>query len=102
MGAMMHQGEAILIVTSLLMTRMLVAFSVWPIFMGQTVPVMVRMALAVALSSLMLPAALHDPAMLSISTPQIVFVLLKEAGIGLVLGFLSGIGFWAVHRRHDH
>ncbi len=97
MGAMMHQGEAILIVTSLLMTRMLVAFSVWPIFMGQTVPVMVRMALAVALSSLMLPAALHDPAMLSISTPQIVFVLLKEAGIGLVLGFLSGIGFWALY-----
>lgn len=87
MGATMHQGEAILIVTSLLMTRMLVAFSVWPIFMGQTVPVMVRMALAVALSSLMLPAALGDPAMLSISYPQAVFVILKEGGSAWCLVF---------------
>lgn len=97
MTGTIHQGEAILIMTSLLMTRMLIAFSILPIFMGQTVPVMVRMALAVALSSLMLPAVLNDPAMLSIAYPQILFVIAKEAGIGLVLGFLSGLGFWALY-----
>jgi len=97
MTGTLHQGEAILIMTSLLMTRMLIAFSILPFFMGQTVPLTVRMALAVALSSLMLPAVLQDPAMLSISYPQILFVILKEAGLGLVLGFLSGLGFWALY-----
>ncbi|HEU4652639.1 MAG TPA: type III secretion system export apparatus subunit SctT [Steroidobacteraceae bacterium] len=86
-----------LITMAILMSRMLVAFSLIPLFVGSVVPIFVRTALVAALALCLLPFALSDPHVMQIRGSEMTLFIAKEAGIGLVLGLLAGIGFWAVY-----
>ena len=87
-------------VIGLLMSRMLVAFSVLPLFVGNGVPVMVRVVFVAGLACSLLPLAFADDTLATIPLASMPFYVAKEAAIGLVLGLLSSVGFWALYRRH--
>jgi type III secretion protein T len=90
--------QNMLIAIALLMARMLTAFSVIPLFIGNTVPMTARMAFVGGLSLVLLPHAMADPAISSqISAENWILLAFKESVLGLVIGLLSSIGFWAVH-----
>ncbi len=90
--------QDMLIAIALLTARMLAAFSVIPLFIGNTVPMTARMAFVVGLSLVLLPHALAQPGISAqIAAESWVVLALKESLLGLVLGLLSSIGFWAVH-----
>ncbi len=87
----------IMTVVSLLMARMTVALSVIPMFVGNTVPTMVRTILVGSLAVALLPLALQDQSVTHISMTTMPLYAAKEAAIGMILGLLASIGFWAVH-----
>jgi type III secretion protein T len=90
--------ESMLIAIALLTARMLTAFSVIPLFIGNTVPMTARMAFVVGLSLVLLPHAMAQPGISSqLAAESWVVLALKESVLGLVIGLLSSIGFWAVH-----
>src|SRR5438477_372904 len=88
--------QDVLTVFALLMTRMLVAFAVIPLFVGG-VPWLVRVTFVAGLAFSLLPLAYADPALAALSANNLIPFALKEAGIGLVLGLVSSIGFWALY-----
>ncbi|HEY5808987.1 MAG TPA: type III secretion system export apparatus subunit SctT [Povalibacter sp.] len=89
--------QQLFMVMSLLTSRMLVALSVIPLFVGRSIPMMVRMAFVAALALAILPAVLADPAVLAIKMTNIALYAAKEAAIGLVIGLVSSVGFWAMY-----
>lgn len=91
------QWQSILMVVALLMSRMLVAFSMLPMFAGNGVPVPIRVVLVAGLSCAMLPLAMADSALASIPLAVMPFYIAKEAAIGLVIGLLVSVGFWALY-----
>ncbi len=92
-----QQWQAILMIVALLMSRMLVAFSIIPIFLGNSVPASTRLVFVAGLSFALLPLAFADEALASIPLASLPFYLAKEAAIGLVLGLLASVGFWALY-----
>jgi type III secretion protein T len=90
--------QDMLLVAALLMARMLMAFSVIPLFVGNSIPVTTRTVFVAGLAFALLPFALAD-ASISHQLPASNWIGLavKEALLGLVLGLLCSIGFWAVY-----
>ncbi len=87
----------ILLVMALLMSRMLVAFSVIPLFVGNSIPRYIQAAFVVSLSLALLPMAIADEETAGITMTAVPVYVVKEAGIGLVLGLLAAVGFWAMY-----
>lgn len=92
-----QQWQAVLMVIGLLMSRMLVAFSIIPLFVGNGVPAMVRMIFVAGLACALVPLAFADDVLATIPLASMPFYVAKEAAIGLVLGLLSSVGFWALY-----
>ncbi len=70
--------------------------AVWPIFGTPSVPTPIKVLLALTLAFLLVPAInwkASEPAML---TNHVVWMALKEASVGLMLGFLCRLYFFAV------
>lgn len=85
-----------LVAWALAMVRLQVAFTIIPLFAQQVVPTMVRMAIAAALSFVLVPSV---EAVFAAAPPGMVMLLLlalKEAFIGLLLGYAVAVLFWAV------
>jgi type III secretion protein T len=89
--------QSTLMIVSLLMSRMLVAFSVLPFFAANGIPGFIRVVFVAGLSMSLLPLALHDSTLLAIPLANIGPYLAKEAVIGLVLGLVASAGFWALY-----
>lgn len=89
--------QVLLTVVALLMTRMLVAFSVIPLFVGTSIPAIIRAAFVAGLSLSLLPMALDDESLKGVATSALALYAAKEAAIGLVLGLLASAGFWALY-----
>jgi type III secretion protein T len=92
-----RQWQLVLMVVALLMSRMLVAFSVIPLFVGNTVPAFIRTIFVAGLAMSLLPLALSDSALTTIPLASMMIYIAKEAVIGLVLGLLASAGFWALY-----
>jgi type III secretion protein T len=92
-----RQWQAVLITLALLMSRMLVAFAVIPLFAANGIPAFVRVVFVAGLSISLLPLALSDAALPAIPLANIAPYLAKEAAIGLVLGLIASAGFWALY-----
>jgi type III secretion protein T len=92
-----RQWQAILMIVALLMSRMLVAFSIIPLFVGNGLPASVRLVFVAGLSFALLPLAFADEALASIPLASVPLYLAKEVAIGLVLGLLASVGFWALY-----
>jgi type III secretion protein T len=90
--------QDMLIAMALLMARMLTAFSVIPLFIGNTVPLTTRMVFVAGLAVGLLPFAMADPAISrQLAAENWMLLALKESMLGLILGLLASIGFWALH-----
>jgi type III secretion protein T len=86
-----------LIALGWLLPRMLVAFSLLPLFNSQILPGLLRNSLALALCLVLVPVMLmqmHNRP--PVATQLMPFLLMKEALIGLLLGFFMAIPFWGL------
>jgi type III secretion protein T len=92
-----RQWQAVLVIVALTMSRMLVAFSVIPLFVGNGVPAFIRVVFVGGLSLALLPLALTDETLASLPLISMPIYIAKEAAIGLVLGLLASVGFWALY-----
>lgn len=92
-----QQWQVILMIVAMLMSRMLVAFSIIPLFVGNGVPATIRVIFVAGLAFALLPLAMADDTLASIPLASMPFYVAKEAAIGLVLGLLASVGFWALY-----
>lgn len=87
--------ETFLFGLGLALPRMLTMFSIVPLLSKRNLGGMVRAAIAVAVCIPAIPIVLPDPAL----TPAGIFdwlgIVVKEATIGLVLGYTVSVPFWA-------
>lgn len=74
--------------------RILAMFIVLPLFNTQLVPGLLRIAVAVALGIVMVPALSGQVAVMELNALQLLLILLKEAFIGFVIGYIAAIPFW--------
>jgi type III secretion protein T len=74
--------------------RILAMFIVLPIFNQQLMPGLLRYAVAGALGAVAVPFVAPQIAQADFSMAQLVMLILKEAFIGFVLGYLAAIPFW--------
>lgn len=91
------QWQSIFMVLALLMSRMLVTFSIIPLFASGGIPAGVRTVFVAGLAFSLLPLAYADEALVSLPLASVPLYLAKEAAIGLALGLLASIGFWALY-----
>jgi type III secretion protein T len=91
------QWQRVLMVVALLMSRMLVALSVVPLFVGNTIPGMVRVLFVGGLAVSLLPMAYADANLSTIPLISMPYYIAKEAALGLALGLLASVGFWALY-----
>lgn len=92
-----RQWQSIFMVLALLMSRMLVTFSIIPLFASGGIPAGVRTVFVAGLAFSLLPLAFADDALTSLPLASVPIYLAKEAAIGLALGLLASIGFWALY-----
>ena len=89
--------KEVLIALGWLLPRMLITFSMLPLFNSQILPGLLRNGLALALCLMLVPVILsqihnHPP----VSYQLMPFLLMKEAVLGLLLGFFMAIPFWGL------
>jgi flagellar biosynthesis protein FliR len=82
--------------TSLLVfVRVSALMAVFPLFTGANFPVRLRLALA-AMTTLLIAPSLAAIPLANASFPRLISLILIEAGVGLLLGFVSRMVFYAV------
>lgn len=91
------EWHSLLMILALLMSRMLVSFSVIPLFVGNSVTGLVRITFVAGLALSLLPLAHADARLASIPLASMPLYMAKEAAIGLILGLLASVGFWALY-----
>lgn len=79
---------------ALIQPRILAMFLVLPIFNTQLIPGMLRFAVAGALGLVMVPALMPVIAGIELDPMSLLLLILKEAFIGFVIGYLAAIPFW--------
>jgi len=84
-------------IVALLMSRMLVAFSIIPLFVGNGIPGSIRVIFVAGLAFGLLPLAFADDVLAAIPLASMPLYVAKEAAVGLVLGLLASVGFWALY-----
>lgn len=88
--------EAKTFVTALALTqaRILAMFLTLPLFSQQLMPGLIRLSVAGALGLVAVPMLQSQAASVELSMPLLLLMLVKEAFIGFVLGYLAAIPFW--------
>lgn len=92
-----RQFEVLLLALTLVSSRMLAAFSIIPLFIGNTVPRYIRAVFVMGLSMGLLPLVLADKSLATMPWADVALYAAKETAIGLVLGMIGSTGFWAVY-----
>ena len=89
--------EARTFIVSLVWTqpRIMALFAVIPIFNRQIMPGLLRYTLAAAFGAMVVPRIAPAALALDISAVEMVFIAAKEAFVGLTLGYLIAVFFWA-------
>lgn len=87
-----HSWSLALILTA---PRILVAFSVIPVFSQPIFPAMVRNGVMVILSLSLLPLTREQLIGVKLDIPLFTLIIFKEAVIGLLLGYAMSLPFWA-------
>jgi len=88
--------EAVSFVKTLALTqpRILAMFIALPLFNAQIIPGMLRFAVAGALGLVMVPVLAPTVAASTLDPGMLVLLMLKEAFVGFVIGYLAAIPFW--------
>ena len=77
--------------------RIAAAFTIMPFLSKQTMgTAMIRNGVVASLTLYVYPIVSHEYASFSLSTGETVIILIKEAFIGLLIGFVITIPFWAI------
>ena len=79
----------------LVFVRVGTLLAVFPLFTGQNFPVRLRLALA-AMTTFFIAPSLTAVSLVNVSFPRSISLILIEAGVGLLLGFVSRMVFYAV------
>ncbi|MFO1349160.1 MAG: type III secretion system export apparatus subunit SctT [Gammaproteobacteria bacterium] len=85
-----------LLAFSVALPRLLVALTTLPLLRRQMLPGMTRNAVVFSLAVVVFPVAAAGLPATQPSAGWLVGILLKEAFIGLVIGYATGVLFWAV------
>ena len=87
--------KQILLITIVILPRILAAFAVIPFLGSQILPGMVRNSIVISLTLVLHPLVgmqvPEDPAL-----PFLMAVVAKEVALGILIGFMTGLFFWAV------
>lgn len=91
-----EQATSFIKTLALTQPRMLAMFIALPLFNAQLIPGMLRFAVAGALGLVMVPvlAPMVTAAALDLTPAALVLLMVKEAFIGFVIGYLAAIPFW--------
>lgn len=85
-----------LIAWALTAPRILVAFAVLPILTAPIVPTTLRNGIILILSLFVLPLTHEQTSVLPLTTLNLLAVVIKEGLLGLLLGYVLSVPFWAV------
>ena len=87
----------LLVVGVLAAARVLPIFTLAPFFGGRLVPPLIRIAVSLAFVAVLFPGIdAATPDLSALGPVTLGALLFKEVAVGLVLGFLASIPFWAV------
>lgn len=90
--------EAVSFIKTLALTqpRIFAMFIALPLFNAQLIPGMLRFAVAGALGLVMVPvlAPTMAPALATLDPAMLLLLMLKEAFVGFVIGYLAAMPFW--------
>jgi type III secretion protein T len=100
-GTALEQLFIYVLAASLALARMMAMISVMPAFTRLGVTGMLQASIALALSLPLLPLIASAVDAANMTTAVIIFLLLKEAVIGTVLGVVLGIPIWAAEAAGD-
>jgi type III secretion protein T len=89
-----EDAKSLIKTLALTQPRILAMFIVLPLFNSQIIPGLLRFAMAGALSLVMVPVLLPAVLAMEIDPMTLVLLMLKEAFIGFVIGYLAAIPFW--------
>lgn len=89
------QAKAFLMALAYTQPRILALFILVPVFNRQLVPGLLRFAIAAGFGALVAPALMPAITVSDLGGAAILMLLVKEAFVGLVLGFFVAIPFWA-------
>lgn len=89
-------AKSFLAALGLTMPRMLAVFLLVPLFNRQLLPGMLRGVVAAALCLVLAPALQVDLAQQRFEGLDLIVLILKEAVIGFMLGFLIALPFWSL------
>lgn len=78
------------------MPRLLAVFSIFPLFARQAIPGLLRIGVAFSFAIFLIPSIEYDAASVIRSGTGMLVVALKEAIIGLLLGFIISLPIWAM------
>lgn len=90
-----EQTKAFLIAVVCTQPRILAMFIAIPIFNRQIMPGMLRYSIAVGIGLLVAPKLAPTLNMVNLSALQVIMLVVKEAFVGFVIGYLLAIPFWA-------
>lgn len=76
--------------------RLLVMFALMPLFVESIIPATIRSGIIIAFASFLLPLTHDQVLLLNNNAVYMSAILIKEGIIGLFMGFLLSIPFWAV------
>lgn len=88
------EAKAFIGALALTQPRILAMFIVLPIFNSQLVPGMLRFSLAASMGVIMVPVVSAQISFVELQAPTLALLILKEAFIGFVIGYLAAIPFW--------
>lgn len=88
--------EGQIIAFALVFLRVIAMLISWPVFGTPTVPIHVKVLLAVIFSVLLFPTLHFDNADLIQIGDEIIFLAIRELAVGLTLGFLMRMFFFAI------
>lgn len=89
------QAKAFLLALAHTQPRILAMFAPIPLFNRQLLPGLLRYSVAAALGALVAPTLMPQMTVADVNATQLLLLMVKEAFVGLVLGYLIAIPFWA-------
>lgn len=90
------EPKTLLLMLALTLPRMLAAFSVLPFLSKSVLPGLIRNSLVISLSIIVVPLVEMDFPSEPLTTLRLVGLIVKEVFLGLGIGYLVAIPFWAL------
>lgn len=88
------EAKALVVALALTQPRILAIFIVLPLLNSQIVPSLVRFGIAGVLGLMVMPLVQAEIALANFSVGEWIAVILKEAFVGFVIGYIAAIPFW--------